>query len=400
VIPITQGIEIYGLNFHVFRLILLAGWINIAFRNNLKLGEMTKTDKAIVYWVIISFVVYIIQQNHFDAVINRLGFAYNAIGIYFLYRIIIKRTEDITTLFNTLTIILAIIAIAMLNEQMTGKNIFNVFGIHGYSDIRMGMVRSQGPFSHSINAGMFGATMLPLCFSMWRHKWGSAFLGIIGTISACVLVITSASMTPIVTCISGIVGLMFWPFRNNMRMVKYCGIFAVVVLQIIIMTPLWNLITKFDFIKGANALHRFTLVDNLINRINEWFLLGSSAHEYWAIGTQDAANQYYSEAVSGGIVKLALFIIIIILSFNIIGRKLKHLVDIPSQKRMWALGSALFANVVGFFGISYWDQMLIVWYLLLALITSTSLINVKEGIGVDEMPINMEKTKNTLAVPT
>jgi hypothetical protein len=44
--------------------------------------------------------------------------------------------------------------------------------------------------------------------------------------------------------------------------------------------------------------------------------------------------------------------------------------------------------------------MLIVWYLLLALITSTSLINVKEAIGVDEMPIKMEKTKNTIIVPT
>jgi branched-subunit amino acid ABC-type transport system permease component len=37
----------------------------------------------------------------------------------------------------------------------------------------------------------------------------------------------------------------------------------------------------------------------------------------------------------------------------------------------WALGGALFANCVGFFGISYWDQTQVVWYAFLAVIVAS-----------------------------
>jgi hypothetical protein len=399
VIPKTQGIVIFGLDFHVFRLIILAGWIKIAFKKELKLGEMVKTDKAIIYWVIISFLVYVIQQNNFQAVINRLGLAYNAIGVYFLYRILIKRNDDVTILLDTLIVLMAVIAVSMINEQMTGRNIFNIFGLHEYSNVRMGKVRAQGPFKHSISAGMFGATLIPLCFSMWRHKWGNAFLGIIGTLSACLLVITSTSMTPLIACISGFVALLFWPLRHRMRIIKFLVISVAVTLQILLASPLWGVIKKLDFIKGANALHRFELLDNLINRIDEWFFLGSKKAGTWGIGTQDAANQYYAEAITGGFIKLALFIIIILFSFSIIGKKIKNTIDVPSQKRMWALGSALFANVVGFLGISYWDQMLIVWYLLLALITSTCLITDEKFLVGNNISM-MNKTESPIKVST
>ena len=384
-VPLSQGFEIFSLNFNVFRLLVLAGWIRIIFDKNLTLGKMEITDKAIIYWVIVSFMVYIIQQNNINAVINRLGFAYNVIGTYFLYRIIIKRKEDISPVFNTLIFIVAIVAIFMLIEYRTGKNMLSVFGTHETSGARMGLIRAQGPFAHSIYAGMFGATMLPLCFSMWRHKWGSAFLGIIGTLSAGLIVITSSSMTPLIASVSGFAALLSWPLRKHMRMAQYSILFTVVVLQIIMISPLWSFIKKVAFIPGSSGWHRFLLVDNLINRFNEWFLFGFSSLEKWGVGMEDKANQYYLEAVTGGFFKLALFIMIVVFSFNIIGKKIKAITDAPSQKKLWALGSALFANVVGFLGISYWDQMIFFWFLLLALITSACLIHGEKDITVDKV---------------
>jgi hypothetical protein len=271
-------------------------------------------------------------------------------------------------------------------EQLTGKNLFYVFGgVNQITPIRMGQLRSQGPFEHAINAGVFGATMFPLYFSMWRHKWGSAFFGIIGTLSACVLVITSSSATPLIVVVSGFAALLIWPLRNHMRMVRYGILFSFVILQIIMISPVWSLIQDFAVIKGASGLHRSMLVDNLINRFDEWFLLGSSLTAYWGVGMHDAANQYYAEAVTGGFFRLALFIMIIVFSFNIIGKKIKIITDTSSQKKLWALGSGLFANLVAFVGISYWDQMLFVWYLFLALVTSTCLINSEKQLTVGEM---------------
>jgi phosphate starvation-inducible membrane PsiE len=366
-------------------LLLLAGWIKILFFSNLTLGKLEKTDKTIIYWVIISFIAYIIQQYNVDAVINRLGFAYNAIGTYFLYRIIIQRKENINTLINTLAVVSAIIAILMVNEQWTGKNMLYLLGgVNEFSEVRYGSVRSQGPFSHSIVAGIFGAMMFPLFFSMWRYKWGNAFFGILGTLSACVLVITCSSSGPIIAGISGFIALLFWPLRNQMRKVQYSIIFIVVVYQVITINPVWALISEFTVIKGSTGFHRYMLVNSLIEHFSEWFLIGTPSTAYWGLGMEDRVNQYYLEAVNGGFLKLTLFILIIIYNFNIIGNKIKSTKDIFIQKKFWALGSALFANLVGFLGISYWDQMLYIWYLFLALITSTYLIYGGKNLMVEQ----------------
>lgn len=385
-IPLGQQFEVFTLNFTIFRLFILAGWIKIIFNKNLKLGKFQKTDKAIIYWVIVSFIIYMIQKNNVDAFINQLGFAYNAIGVYFLYRILIKRKEDTSNIINTLAIVSAFVSVFMLIEQLTGENILYVFGgVDRFTPVRMGRLRSQGPFAHSIYAGVFGATMFPLYFSMWRNKWGSAFYGIIGTLSACVIVVTSSSTTPLIAGVSGFAALLFWPFRIHMRKVLYGILFSAVVLQIIMISPIWAFIKQMDIIKGSAALHRFELIDNLINRFTEWFLIGSSSIAYWGKDMHDQANQYSYEAVTGGFFRLALFIMIIVFSFKIIGNKIKNINDPSYQKKLWALGSGLFANLVGFLGISYWDQMVFVWYLFLALITSTCLINGETKLTVDEM---------------
>jgi hypothetical protein len=386
IIPLGQKIEIFNLNFHIFRVILLVGWIKIIFNKNFTLGKMEKTDKLIIYWVLVSFMAYIIQQDKFSAVINRLGFAYNALGVYFLYRILIKRKEDINTIINTLAFITVVIAICMLNEQRTGKNMFYIFGgVLEFTPVRMGQLRSQGPFAHSITAGVFGATMFPLYFSMWRHKWGSAFFGIIGTVSACVIVITASSATALIAAVSGFAAILFWPLRKHMRMVRYGALFIFVILQIIMISPVWGLIKDIDVMKGASGLHRFMLVDNLINRFTQWFLFGFSSPEKWGFGMEDRANQYYSEALSGGFFKITLFIIIIVASFRIIGEKVKTIKDTSSRRKFWALGSCLFVNLVAFMGIAYWDQMLFIWYLILALITSACLVYSEEQLAVSEM---------------
>ena len=39
----------------------------------------------------------------------------------------------------------------------------------------------------------------------------------------------------------------------------------------------------------------------------------------------------------------------------------------------WSLGAALFANVVSFVGISYWDQIQVAWYAFLAIIATAYL---------------------------
>jgi hypothetical protein len=79
-----------------------------------------------------------------------------------------------------------------------------------------------------------------------------------------------------------------------------------------------------------------------------------------------------AEGTKGGLLTLMLFLFIIYLCFRNIGRSVKALDKRPTQLIIWALGASLFAHVVGFFGIAYWDQQTIVWYMLLAIISTVT----------------------------
>lgn len=382
-LPLTQGFEILDTNFNLFRVLLLVGWIKMAITGNLRIEKFETTDKAIICWVIVSFLTYVALRYSIDSVINRLGFAYNAIGTYFFYRVFIKNGDDLGYIYNILAIITALVAVFMIHEQVTGKNIFYVFGgVEEYTPIRGGRLRSQGPFAHPIPAGVFGAALLPIYISMWRNKGGSAALGILGIMSAGILIITSSSTTPVVVALAGLVALFFFRLRNHMRRLRYAAIFAVVGLHLAMEAPVWALIARAAVIGESTSWHRYELVDNLFNRVPEWYLLGVRSTEHWGFGMDDLTNQYFFEAVNGGLLKIVLFIIIISLNFSIIGGKIETLTSRSSQERLWAFGSALFANIVGFIGIAYWDQMLYVWYLFLASITSTCLniVDVRESI--------------------
>ena len=82
----------------------------------------------------------------------------------------------------------------------------------------------------------------------------------------------------------------------------------------------------------------------------------------------DTANQYVANAISGGLLALILFIAVIVYGFKYVGRARQAAPDKRQALFLWALGAALFAHTISFIGITLWDQSIVEWYALLALI--------------------------------
>jgi hypothetical protein len=60
-------------------------------------------------------------------------------------------------------------------------------------------------------------------------------------------------------------------------------------------------------------------------------------------------------------------------SFGMIGKARKAIEgDKEKEWMLWILGAALFAHVVGYFGISYFDQTRVAWFALLAMISAAA----------------------------
>jgi hypothetical protein len=377
-----QQFVIASLHFPIIRILILFGLVRLFVRGEHFLIKLNTIDKAIIWWVITSIVIYIVLWQTSGAFINRLGFAYNAIGIYFFFRFFIRDLDDINRALRVIAVIVVPLAILMLIENATGRNLFSVFGgVPEFTAIREGKLRCQGPFRHPILAGTFGATLLPLFVGLWFRERSVRLLGIIGIIAATIITVTSSSSGPAMSYLMAVVGLLMWPFRKHMRFIRWGILSAVIALHIIMKAPVWALIGRLSNITGGTGWHRVELINAAIDHFDEWWLLGTKYTAHWLSDSLviepnmvDITNQFINEGVNGGVLKLILFITIIVLCFREVGRGLWAMKDQPFPTRimLWSMGATLFAHVTTFISVSYFDQMIVFWYMLLAMISAIS----------------------------
>ena len=385
-LPLGLALVLGPLHLFMFRLLIAFGWLRLFGRHH-KLGGFQTLDKLVLCFVISSVVTYTVLWQTVPALVNRLGLAFNAIGVYFFFRCVIKDLDQMARAVRTLVFIAGVIAVCALIEQTTTRNVFSVFGgVPTFSEIRDGKLRCQGPFAHSILAGTFGATMFPIFASLWWQPQGKLW-AVTGTAASLVIVVTSSSSGPAVTCIAAVIGLLMWPLRAYMCSIRRGIALVLVGLHVSMNGPVWALISRASVFSSSSSDHRFELVDNFIHRIGEWWLLGTPSTASWGWGMQDVSNNYVRVGVDGGLISFIFFILIIVFGFKTVGRGLRvRKGDLKSQRFLWGLGVSLFSHLVAFMGVSYWDQTILIWYLLLAMIAPLAALLTAQNAGRPALP--------------
>jgi hypothetical protein len=377
-----QRIIIATADFTMLRIILLFCWIRIILRGELSSIKINTIDKILILYIFSAIVTYTLLWNTTAALITSLGLAYDAIGLYFFFRILIRDFDDINLLVKTLAIIIVPLAGLMLVEKATGKNLFYIFGgVPMFSQIREGSVRCQGSFGHPILAGTFGATSLPFFIALWFRDEGSKMLPIIGFIAATIIAVTPASSGPAMAYLFAIIAMLMWRFREHMRAIRWGILIALISLHMAMKAPVWYLIGKLGHLIGGSGWHRSDLIDSFIHHFSEWWLIGTTYTRHWmptgvlySPDQTDITNQFIRVGVDGGMVTLILFIAVIVLCFRGVGQALKAAKNEPFAIRiiLWAMGAALVAHIASFISVRYFDQIIVFWYLLLAMISTAS----------------------------
>lgn len=77
------------------------------------------------------------------------------------------------------------------------------------------------------------------------------------------------------------------------------------------------------------------------------------------------------------------FLAIIFYGFKKLGAARRASEGTADEKRFWAMGAVLFAHAVAFFGITYFDQTVIIWYAVLAMISTITLSAGIRNIGTE-----------------
>jgi hypothetical protein len=378
----AQRIVIAGFDFNFLRIMVLFGVLRVIMRREFREFNWQLLDVMVVLWVLSSMFFFVFRVGTFPAVVSRLGFGFDVLGMYFLFRCQIRDLQDIDCIVMGGIAISILIAAFFLFENQTGRNLFAIFGgVCEITWVRDGRLRCQGAFSHAILAGCFWAVLMPLMAAYWWKSATARFFAVAGLVSALIVVYCCASSTPVMGVLAGILGGLLFPLRRFMRSIRWGLLLIFIALHFMMNAPVWHLIGRIGAVGGSTGYHRYMVIEQTVKHFDQWWLSGCSVFDIleWGIFAGDITNHYIAEGVTSGFLTMCLFITIIVVAFRDVGR----LCQVRKQNRYrlvlsWALGVALFVHSINFIGVAYFGQIQMLWYLTLAMIGSASAFEIRK----------------------
>jgi hypothetical protein len=376
-IPFDQILVIGGLHFPLLRILVFFGMIRVFIirdrgKWSIFSGGVNGVDKSLILLSVFTAIAGVLLFQTGQALTFQLGVLYSVFGTYFLLRYLIRDHEDVIRVVRVLAVIVVVLGGVMVFEHvMKGWNPYALLGGARAgsfaSDMgRDGRIRATGSFSQPILAGTFASALVPVFFGLWLTEKKYRFYAAMGIGGAIVMVIACNSSTPFIGMLAGLFALCLWPFRSMTRLIRWGVAVSLILLQIVMKAPVYNLITRLDF--SGSSYHRYELIHQTVTHFWEWWLIGTNNNMNWGWDMFDLADQYVQTAVDGGLLALICLIAAIVYGFKYLGRARGAATDKRQALFVWALGSALFVYTMAFFGISLWDQSVVGWYVLLAFI--------------------------------
>lgn len=384
-IPMDQVLLVGSLHFPMLRLLILFAvirvvWLKEFTGSRLFTHGITALDALVMSLTLCSAFAGVMLWQDSKAAIYQAGEIYNVFGIYWFMRFAIQDDEDIARVFRTFAITVAIVGAVMLYERVIGRNPYALLGgarasVYAVVVERDERIRAMGPFGHPILAGTFAGVIIPMFAALWLKGGNDRRTAAVGFAGATVMAITSNSSTPLLAYAGGIAALCCWSFRRLTRLTRWAIVATLIGLHLVMKAPVWHLVARIDLVGGSSGYHRYQLIDQFIRHFRDWWLFGVKNNGDWGWDLWDTANQYVEIGQKSGLVPFLLFLTIIVFGFKYVGRARKLSgTPLKQQQLLWCLGSALFAHVVAFFGISYFDQTIVQWYALLAMIPAAMAI--------------------------
>ncbi|WP_346838374.1 hypothetical protein [Microbulbifer sp. SAOS-129_SWC] len=362
--PSALRIAVFSLDFTLLRIVILVTLACAALRGHLHSVRFTTPDKLLLLWTLWGIIAYGFLTGGFGGVITGIGGAIDTAGAYLIGRTYIRSVADMRKLFNWLALISMPMLLFFLVERTTGHNVFTLFGgVPEKLIVRNGELRCQGPFSHPILAGVFWATLIPGLIALWMGKLGSRIKIALALLCAFLIVVFTASSTSLMAALLGLLVLPMYVFRYRLRLIFLGAATALIALQLVMKHPIWHLMARIDLSHGSTGWHRYNLIQQAINHFNEWWLVGTNSTAHWGWGLQDITNQYVLEGVSGGILHLLLFVMFLACVFLRLGRSLRLTSDAAETWIVWGVGASLFVHCVSFLAVSYFGQVVELFYL-------------------------------------
>jgi len=363
--PADQTLMVGELDFQVLRILVVVGMLRLALRGEIIAIQWNRFDKLILAWFVVGSMIYVAQWMSLTALINRCGRFVEWLCLYWVFRQTVRSWKDLRFAY----VALAFCALAMLPfvvlEWIRGANPFAVLG-RVSTALREENYRCQATFPHAIMMGLFWATLVPLFVGFARQQGHYRMAFWAAAVASALMIWMTASSTPILTVMAVGVLLLAFPWRQYTGTAAWGVLALLIALDLVMKAPVWHLVARVGVVSGSTGWHRYYLIDQAINNFRQWMLLGTRETRSWGWGLEDVTNQYILEGVRGGFLTLVLFCVILFVGARTVVRLSLRSRDRNESYLAWGLFVTIIAHCLSFIGVSYFGQIDMIWYLLLA----------------------------------
>ena len=368
-IPAAQRVVILGLDFTMLRLLIIVALARVALKGELAEIKWSKLDSLVLVWTISITFIFVLKHGP-SAIANRLGSALDVWGMFMIARSTVRSHTELLSLLKMVSLLALPVLAGFAFERSTQHNPFSIFGgVPEFTPLREGRVRCQGAFHHPIHAGVFWAGLLPLYFCLWKVSTGTwKALGAASVACSLSVILLSASSTPVIGVASGLLGLILFFFRYQIKLILMSVLAVLTLLHIVMDAPVWHLIGRIDVAGGSTGYHRYRLIDAAVGNFGQWWLLGLESTAHWGRQLHDVTNHYILQGIRGGIWTLVLFVLVIIEAMGIVVR-FCTMSTVSHQAKIigWTIGTCILVHVICFLAVSYFQQINSLWWMTVGL---------------------------------